>query len=581
MSKLQSLRGYLKAEHLDGFLVPRSDEHMGEYVAPHSERLTWLTGFDGSAGAAIALKDKAALFVDGRYTLQAQHQVNESDFEINDLSRAHMYKWLKEHTTKGAKIAFDPWLHPIDEIQALHKNLDDLELTPFETNPIDELWGDQPPLPSEPVYLYPLHFSGQKSSEKRENLQKLLLDKKVDAVLLTAPDSIAWLLNIRGADVPHTPFALSFAIVHKTGEIDWFIDPEKITELVQKELGDNIFIHPVAEMKERLKKLATYCLMLDPKTAPYWFYQVANEYNISLTSATDPVQLPKSQKNEVEIENNRKAHLYDGIAMSRFLSWLMDAVEEDSITELCAVDKLLGFRKANNAFIGTSFDTISGAGSNAAIIHYRVTEKTNKKLRKDHIFLVDSGGQYFEGTTDITRTVFFGDPSSEIKDRYTRVLKGHIALATTKFPKGTTGSQLDVLARQALWDINQNYAHGTGHGVGCYLSVHEGPQRISPVPNTIALLPGMILSNEPGFYKAGEYGIRIENLVTVKEDVEGWLSFETLTLCPIAMNMVDVSLLNDAEKTWLNAYHAKVHEALHSHLNHHEQEWLAKATEAL
>lgn len=581
MSKLNSLRDTLKSNNLDGFIVPRNDEYMGEYVAPHSERLAWLTGFNGSAGSAIALLSKGAIFVDGRYTLQAQHQVNQTDFEINELSRQHSYDWLSQHADEGAKIGYDPWLHPIEEIESLQKNVTSLKFVPVSKNPIDEVWVDQPAQPTEPVYLYPLHFSGKKSDDKLADLLKILTAKKADALLLTAPDSIAWLLNIRGSDVPHTPFALSFLLVHSSGKIDWFISPEKIDDIIKAELDEKITIHEPSHIKAQLKKLATFSLMVDPKTAPYWFYQVADEYNINLHRAADPVQLPKAIKNPVEIENNQKAHLYDGIAMSRFLCWLDTHVPTGDVTEISAAEQLLGFRKANNAFIGTSFDTISGAGSNAAIIHYRVTPDTNKHLRKDHIYLVDSGGQYFEGTTDITRTVFFGSASDEIKDRYTRVLKGHIALATAKFPKGTTGSQLDILARKALWDITQNYAHGTGHGVGCYLSVHEGPQRISPAPNAVALQPGMILSNEPGFYKEGEYGIRIENLVTVREDCEGWMSFQTLTLCPIALNMVDVSMLNELEKQWLNDYHAKVYDALHSHLNQQEQAWLKEATKAV
>lgn len=581
MNTLKSLRDTLKTQKLDGFLVPRNDEHMGEYVAPCSERLAWLTGFNGSAGASIVLASKAALFVDGRYTLQAQHQVNQADFEIADLTRTQMISWLKKNAPEKAKIAFDPWLHPVDEIEALMKELHHFTFIAQESNPIDKLWKDRPAEPSAPVYLYPTHFAGKSSLDKRKDIQKILADKNVDAAVLTAPDSIAWLLNIRGGDVPHTPFALSFLIMHASGKIEWFIDQSRIDDLIQKELNHDIAILPRDSLKSQLKKLSSSTIMLDPKTVPYWFFQVADEYAIRVARSMDPVQLPKAKKNALEIENNYKAHLYDGVAMVRFLCWLDENIDSGEVTEISAAHQLLGFRKANNAFIDTSFDTISGSASNAAIIHYRVTPETNKHLRQNHIYLVDSGGQYFEGTTDITRTVFFGEPSPEIKTSYTCVLKGHIALAMAKFPKGTTGSQLDVLARQALWSYGLNYAHGTGHGVGCYLSVHEGPQRISPQPNTIPLEPGMILSNEPGYYKPGEYGIRIENLITVTDEGNDWYSFATLTICPIALNLIDIEQLTASEKLWLNSYHENVHNKLRDHLSKPEQDWLKKATQAI
>ena len=567
-ARLAAMRAELARRGLDGFVVPLSDEHQGEYVARRSQRLAWLTGFTGSAGMAIVLAERAALFVDGRYTLQAAAQVDASLYEHRHVSDESPDAWLREHLSADSTLGYDPRLHGAhgrDRLAAPCKAAG-ARLVPCEDNPIDTLWAEQPPPPLGPVAPHPVRFAGTEAGEKRQTIAARLAEKGADAAVLSAPDSIAWLLNVRGADVANSPLPHSFAIVLGEGDVDWFVDRRKLLPEVPAHLGNAVRVRAPDALAGVLDGLAEAgkSVLIDAAATPVWMVDRLTEGGAKVIRGSDPCALPKACKNDAEIAGIRAAHRRDGAALTRFLAWLA-AAPPGSVTELDAVARLAALRAGGVHFRGPSFDTISGAGPNGAIVHYRVTAETNRTLEPGTLYLVDSGGQYLDGTTDVTRTVAIGTPEPEHLDRFTRVLRGHIALATVRFPRGTTGAQLDTLARQFLWQTCLDYDHGTGHGVGHYLNVHEGPQRISRLGSGAALQPGMVVSNEPGYYKTGAYGIRVENLVAVTavdDSDDGFLGFETLTLAPIDRALIEPAMLTADERAWLDAYHARVAETL-------------------
>jgi Xaa-Pro aminopeptidase len=587
--RLARLRQELAARGLDGFVIPRSDEHQGEYVPPRGQRLAWLTGFTGSAGIAVVLRDRAALFVDGRYTLQAAAQVDTGLFEIRHLIEEPPAQWIAATLAAGQVLGYDSWLHTPQEIERLRAGAEKAGavLRPEGANPVDRVWRGQPTAPLAPVVPHPERFAGESAQSKRTRLARALQQEGIAAVVLTMPESIAWLLNIRGGDVPHTPLPLSFAILRQDSTVVLFIDRRKLAPGLYRHLGNAVTIMALKQLGPELDALAGEGgrVQVDPATAAAWIFDRLEAAGAKLHRAADPCLLAKACKNPTEIEGTRAAHRRDGAALTRFLAWLEQEAPKGALSEIAASDKLEAFRREGEHFRDLSFPTISGAGSNGAIVHYRATPETEKRLEPGSLYLLDSGAQYLDGTTDVTRTIAVAEPSAEMRDRFTRVLKGHIALALARFPKGTSGTQLDAFARRALWQRGLDYDHGTGHGVGSYLGVHEGPQRISKAPNTQALLPGMIVSNEPGYYKTGAYGIRIENLVLV-QPADGpaereMLGFETLTLAPIDRNLVDPSLLDDDEIAWLDAYHARVREALTPLVDAETAHWLTEATQPI
>lgn len=589
--RLEALRTELNKRHLDGFVIPRSDEHQGEYVARRSERLAWLTGFTGSAGSAVVLIGRAAVFVDGRYTLQAAAEVESDLYDIEPVAETPPTDWIAAHLRKGQRLGYDPWLHTPTQIKRLSAACRKAggELVAVEENLIDCIWEDQPSPPISPVIAHPKKLAGETSSAKRQKLAETLDKDGIDVQILSAPDSIAWLLNVRGADVPFTPFVLSFALLHRDGTVDWFLDLRKLPGALARHLGDQVRPHPLDALGPLLDALgpAKKKVRLDPASAPSWISARLEAAGLTPAHGADPCQLPKARKNAAEIEGMRAAHLRDAVAVTRFLHWLDKTVMERKITEVKAAETLKALRAEDETFRDLSFDTISGAGPNGAIVHYRVTPETNRQLKTGSLYLVDSGGQYVDGTTDITRTIAIGQPKKEMRVRFTLVLKGHIAIDRAVFPEGTTGSQLDAFARRPLWEAGLDYDHGTGHGVGSYLSVHEGPHRISKQPNTVKLVPGMVLSNEPGFYKTGAYGIRIENLVLVTEAdppkgaERKLLGFETLTLAPIDRALIVVDMLDDQELAWVNDYHQRVWRDLKPLVDKKTRGWLKHATRRL
>jgi Xaa-Pro aminopeptidase len=587
--RLGRLRQELAVRGLDGFIVPRADEHQGEYVPPCGQRLAWLTGFTGSAGLAIVLRDRAALFVDGRYTLQAATQVDAGLFEIRHLIENPAVRWIGTALATGAVLAYDPWLHTPNEVERFRAAAEKAGgvLRPVSDNPLDRVWPARPAAPIAPVVPHPERFAGESAQSKRMRLGRALQEEGAAAAVLTMPESIAWLLNIRGGDVPHTPLPLSFAILRQDGAVTLFIDRRKLAPGLDRHLGNQVTIASPEQLGPALDELAAGGgrVQVDPASAASWVVDRLEAAGAKIHRAADPCLLPKACKNETELDGARAAHRRDGAALTRFLAWLAHEAPKGSLSEIAASDRLEAFRRENDNFRDLSFPTISGAGSNGAIVHYRAMPETEKRIEKGTLYLLDSGAQYLDGTTDVTRTIAIGEPTQEMRDRFTRVLKGHIALALARFPKGTTGTQLDAFARHALWQRGLDYDHGTGHGVGSYLGVHEGPQRISKAANSQALLPGMIVSNEPGYYKTGAYGIRIENLVLVQPS-EGtgereMLGFETLTLAPIDRNLIDPSLLDDGEIAWLDAYHARVRETLTPTLDPDTARWLAAATQLI
>ncbi len=582
--RIALLRAELVSRGLDGFIVPMADEYQNEYVPWYAKRLAWLSGFLGSAGTIIVLKDKAALFTDGRYTIQARDQVDTDVFE----TRGHLEvdAWLREHAGRGDRIGYDAWLHTAGGRDALQKTCVSAgaELVAVDNNPVDAVWHDQPPRPLARIVPHPIEFSGKPSSEKRSEIADAIKDAGAQALALAATDSIAWLLNIRGADVSRSPLALAYAILNEDASVDLFVDERKVDADLRAHLGNQVRIVPEDALAASLSLLGAdeKSVLAGPAT-PVWIVDQLKDAGATVVAGTDPCQLPKALKNETELDGTRQAHHRDGVALTRFLAWLDREAPGGKVDELGAVARLQEFRRENERFRDLSFDTISGAGPNGAIVHYRVNEATNRKLGSGELYLVDSGAQYLDGTTDVTRTIVVGDPSAEQRDRFTRVLKGHIALAQARFPEGTTGSQLDILARHALWQAGLDFKHGTGHGVGSYLGVHEGPHNISPRPSNVALEAGMIVSNEPGYYKEDAYGIRIENLVAVVEGESGedesrFFGFETLTLAPIDRRLVDSSLMTADELDWFNAYHARVRNEVGPALDDDTRAWLDQAT---
>ncbi|MDR3424863.1 MAG: aminopeptidase P family protein [Alphaproteobacteria bacterium] len=584
--RLSSLRREIESAGFDGFLVPMADEYQSEYVPPCARRVAFLSGFSGSAAYIVVLKDRAGFFTDGRYTLQAAQQVSGELFSLFNCAEKPPLAWLEENVGKGARIAYDPWLHPSEGIERLKKALAKVgaDAAPVARNLVDVIWEDRPAAPLEPVVAHDLAYAGKSSADKRREIAEALKKKNLAAAVITDAASVAWLLNVRGRDVAHTPLPLSRAVVKDDASALWFVDARKVPDGLPAHLGDPVSILPPEDFPAALGNLARAGrgILLDPANAPSWIGDYLREVGGEIEKDKDPCALPRAIKNDVELAGMRAAHRRDGAALTKFLAWL-DKHWEGGLTELEAEDKLAAFREADDKYRGPSFDTISGAGEHGAIVHYRATRESNARLMRGQLFLLDSGGQYLDGTTDVTRTVALGEPSAEMRDRFTRVLKGHIALASARFPDGTAGGDLDALTRQFLWAQGLDYGHGTGHGVGCYLGVHEGPQAISR-RNKVPLKPGMVLSNEPGFYKAGHYGIRIENLQAVVE-VAGLAGgerktygFETLTLAPLDRKLIEIGSLSRDEVKWIDAYHRRVREELQGMLDEETRGWLEEET---
>jgi Xaa-Pro aminopeptidase len=605
--RLASLRATLKAARADGFIVPRADEHHGEYVPLAARRLTWISNFTGSAGLALVLPDTAALFVDGRYTLQARTEVDPGLFHVHHQTARPAQDWLTANLKPGQVIGYDPWLHTVEEIARFREAAEKAggKLLALAANPIDQVWTRRPPAPLAPVVPLDAGFTGRTAAEKRAVLGATLAAAGTDAAVLSLPDSIAWLLNIRGGDVGYSPLPLSFAILHKDGSVAWFVDRRKVTPGLPAHLGNEVRIEDRDAFGAALDLLGREGrrVQADPSTAPAWAFDRLKAAGAIIVRAADPTLEPKACKNDTELAGMRAAHKRDGASLSRFLAWFANEAPLGNLTETAVAERLEAIRQEGENFRGLSFPTIAGAGPDGAIVHYHATAATDRRIEPGMVFLLDSGAQYLDGTTDVTRTLFVAggaSPSDEAKAAFTRVLKGHIALAMARFPAGTTGSQLDILARMPLWQAGLDYDHGTGHGVGHYLNVHEGPQRISKMPNREALKPGMVVSNEPGYYKPGAFGIRIENLVAVRAanasgndavgiaagktataDAQPMLEFETITLAPIDRQLIDPALLTDEETRWLDSYHARVHEVISPLVDLETAAWLAEATRAL
>jgi Xaa-Pro aminopeptidase len=580
---LPLIREAMARQGLDAFLVPHEDEHQNEYLPAANDRLAWATGFTGSAGAAVIFRDKAAIFVDGRYTLQVRDQVDGATFEVRDLMDGGVPAYLEQAAAKGQAIGFDPRLHSPDALKRLRTAAAKAgaELRPVEPNPLDEAWGAQrPPQPAAPVVPHPLQYAGEESASKRHRIGEAM---GADAAILTAPASLAWLFNIRGGDVIRSPLPIGQAILRSDGSARLFLDPRKASPELVSWLGNEVTLEPPEALPAALASLRGRTVLVDPAQSSAWYFEALEASGAEVARGDDPCLLPRACKNPVEVEGARRAHARDGAALARFLHWLDTESAERVLDEVEIVTRLEGFREATGALKDLSFDTIAGAGPNGAVVHYRPTVRLNRRAEPNSLLLVDSGAQYLDGTTDVTRTVAIGEPTAEMAERYTLVLKGHLALARVRFPGGVTGSALDALARMALWAHGLDYDHGTGHGVGSYLGVHEGPHRISKTPSPVALKPGMIVSNEPGYYKEGAYGIRIENLqvVTPPEGIPGgerpMLGFEALTLAPFDRRLVARDLLSAEERAQLDAYHARVLAAIGPQVEPEVRAWLEKA----
>lgn len=585
--RLPALRNEMDRRGLDGFVVPHGDEHQSEFIPAASARLAWLTGFTGSAGYAVVLRDKAAVFVDGRYTLQVRDQVDIAAYEALHLIETPPSDWVAANLPEGAVLGIDPWLHGADAVDrfrdAAAKAKGSLALV--ESNPVDAVWHDRPARPLAPVVPHPEKYAGEASEAKRQRLAEGLAGEGAAAAVLSQPDSLAWLLNIRGGDVAHTPLPLGFGILHADGRVDLFCDPRKLLPETRAHLGNGVTVQPMAAFGEALDRLGEgeAAVAADRQSTPAWIVNRLEAAGVKVRNAADPCVAPRAAKNETELAGARAAHARDAAAMARFLAWIDRHGPSGEVGEIEAAERLLAFREELADFKDQSFPTISGFGPNGAIVHYRATPDTERKLAPGSLYLCDSGGQFLDGTTDITRTVAIGEPSAEMRRAFTRVLQGNIGLATARFPAGTTGAQLDALARAPLWRDGLDFDHGTGHGVGSYLGVHEGPQRIAK-SGGVALVPGMILSNEPGYYAAGKFGIRTENLLAVREAAvqpesgRRFLEFEVLTFAPIDRRLVDVSLLTQDERAWLNAYHGQVRELVAPALDTQTRAWLEQAT---
>jgi Xaa-Pro aminopeptidase len=588
---LPLLRAEMADLGLDGFYIPHDDEYQNEYIPAYAERLMWVSGFSGSAGAGVVMQNRAIIFVDGRYTLQVRQQVDGEFYEYEDISKMPPDKWLAENVKLGVRIGYDPMLvtsNGVSRLAAAAKK-GGFTLVCVDVNPIDTSWTDQPMRPLAKVSPHGLEFSGQSSSGKRAEIAEFVTGAGADALLVTAPTSIAWLFNVRGGDVSRTPLPLGRAILESDGRATLFIAPEKIGNELSGYLGEGVDIRAEGDVVDALEKLGRSGanIAIDAALAPASYVQTLRDAGAKIVELTDPCALPRACKNATEISGTKTAHIRDGVAVTHFLHWVATKAQNGDVDEIIAAKTLERFRSLSGQLADLSFDSISAAGPNGAICHYKVSTESNIKLDRGSLYLIDSGGQYSDGTTDITRTVAIGQPTEEMCDRFTRVLKGHIALATAVFPTGTSGHQLDILARKPLWEVGLDYDHGTGHGVGSFLGVHEGPQGISKALNAQPLKPGMILSNEPGFYKSGEFGIRIENLIVVREPtaVTGgereMMAFDTITLAPISLELVTQSLLTDVERQWLNQYHERVRETLGPLLTEDVREWLTQETRAI
>ena len=580
------IRKAMAAHGLDGFLVPHEDEHQNEYLPAANDRLAWATGFTGSAGAAVILKDRAAVFVDGRYALQVRDQVDGATFEIRDLIEGGVPAYLETALGKGQTVGYDPRLHSPEALDRLRAAATKAgaALKAVDDNPLDAAWGaERPAQPKAPVSPHALEYAGEASSAKRARVGASLADVGAEASVITSPASIAWLFNIRGGDVIRSPLPLSQAILNKDGTARLFLDPDKVSTDLPAWLGNQVTLEDPDALAGALADLKGLPVLLDPAQSSAWYFEALKEAGAQVVRGADPCALPRACKNAIEIEGTKRAHVRDGAALSRFLHWVATEAETTLPDEVEIVTKLEGFREATGALKDLSFDTIAGAASNGAIVHYRPILRLNKRVEKGSLLLVYSGAQYLDGTTDVTRTVAIGEPSAEMRERFTLVLKGHLALARVRFPAGTTGSALDVLARAPLWARGLDFDHGTGHGVGSYLGVHEGPQRISKLPNSVALRPGMIVSNEPGYYKEGGYGIRIENLQVVTQPAEiaggerPMLGFETLTLAPLDRALIVTEMLTAEEHAQIDAYHARVLATVGPQVEPDVRAWLEKA----
>jgi len=560
--RIEALRAALATAGVEGFLIPRSDEHLGEYVPPSGERLAWLTGFTGSAGLAIVLKDRAAIFTDGRYTTQLWAETDGALYERRHLTEEPPEAWLREHAA-GLKLGYDPWLHS----ETFLKRVAGLELVPLTPNPVDAIWADRPAPPAAAVLPHGLELSGQSAEAKREAAAAGLRKSGEQACLLADAHSVAWLLNLRGADLSHTPMPLAFALLRDDASVRVFLHaPERVPEPTRAHLGNRVSIEPRSALPRALAELAGMSVRLDAELTPAWFATTLRQAGARVVAGEDPCRLPRATKNATEQQGARNAHHRDAVAVANFLAWFADEARKGGLTEVSAAEQLLYFRRRVPGFVAESFPAISGAGENGAIVHYRATAATDRPICPDECYLIDSGGQYPDGTTDITRTLWTGPgpAPAALRARYTAVLRGHIALATLRFPAGVAGPHLDAIARRPLWDAGLDYDHGTGHGVGSFLSVHEGPVAFSRAAKVVPIQPGMILSDEPGYYLPGHYGIRIENLLLVGEapaqtdQAKPFLEFETLTLAPYCRALLEPTLLTQAERDWVNAYQVRV-----------------------
>lgn len=587
MSALGPLRTLLEKHALAAYVQPVHDAYLNEYAPPCNRRVAWLSGFSGSAGSVAVTTDKAALFTDGRYTLQAAGEVDSAVFELHNSGVMPAEEWLAGILKPGDRVGYDPRLFTRGMMARMEAVLVPRGMMlAAQENLVDAIWAQRPAPPASPLFVHEVRYAGQESAEKRAGVAASVRAAGADIALVTAPDAVCWLLNIRARDIEHAPLLLAVALLDAHGRAELFVPPARAGDAVAAHLGGEVTVTDPSGLEARLRTLGGQRVLCDPQLVPLWFTQVLQAAGATIIEGQDPCLLPKACKNAVELEGIRTAHIRDGVAVAKLLCWLDAETARRQVSELEVCAQLLQLRSLHPMFVEPSFSTIAGSGPNGAVVHYRATEMSNRVLQPGELFLLDSGGQYPDGTTDITRTVVIGASSPAMRDRFTRVLKGHIALAMANFPEGTSGSQLDMLARQFLWQAHLDYDHGTGHGVGCFLNVHEGPQRIGKRGGDAVLRPGMVISNEPGYYKSGDYGIRIENLVTVVEtqkDAHGgrWLGFDTLTCVPIDTRLVDVALMERGEKEWLNAYHAWVLESLGMAMNGAERAWLERACAAI
>lgn len=579
---LQAIRSAAKKSGLDAFIIPHADEYQNEYHPDANKRFEYATGFTGSAGMAILTQKSGAIFVDGRYTLQVKDEIPTDILQDLPLDYTVIEQWLKDNVKQDDVIGYDPRLHTVRDFERLRKIVEqaNASLKAVDINPVETVWGeDRPAYPTAPITPHAIEFAGVASADKRHAILQQMKENKVDAIIICDLPSIAWLLNIRGNDIPFNPLTLSRLVLHQNGTADFYVDERKITEEVRTHLGEDIHIHSEADFEQDLQQFSGKTVQLDFAQASVAIYEILRKNHTNIVDQTDPCSLPKSMKNETEQQGTVTAHRRDGVAVTKFLYRMAHEGQSGTVDELTAERWLEDQRKGLTEYLGPSFSTISGAGANGAIVHYRATERTNRLLEKNTLYLVDSGGQYRDGTTDITRTIAIGEPTREMIENYTRVLKGHIAVARAALKKGvTTGADIDPLARAPLQEAGLDYAHGTGHGVGSYLCVHEGPIGISRHYNKIPFEIGMVVSNEPGYYKTGAYGIRIENLVMVQKGKNGDLQFLDLTLAPYDRRLIDVSMLNAQETRWLDRYHRRVYKTLAPYLSRAEKEWLKQQT---